>query len=65
MHNSLIVKISQEHNIMNTIYESHRTFDKCITAIDKSGETRTWLTKEEFHTSQMTNQTICLVTCCP
>jgi len=23
------------------IYESHRTFDKCITAIDKSGETRT------------------------
>jgi len=36
MHNSLIVKISQEHNIMNTIYESHRTFDKCITAIDKS-----------------------------
>jgi len=41
---------------MNTIYKSLGTFDTFITAID-----RTWLTKEEFHTFQMTNQTVCLV----
>jgi len=40
---------------MNTIYESLGTFDTFITAID-----RTWLTKEEFHTSQVINQTVCL-----
>jgi len=34
---------------------SFGTIDTFITAID-----RTWLTKEEFHTSQMTNQTTCL-----
>ena len=41
---------------MNTTYESLGTFDKLINW--QSGENKTWLMKEEFYTSQMTNQTM-------